>query len=82
MLTIMGIAAKTRGFSIDGTKASTLKVMESEPRRVSEVRIELRFPSYEYTDSHKKIIQHISKTCPVALSLHPDVKQNVTLIFD
>jgi hypothetical protein len=27
------------------------------------------------------VIEHISKTCPVALSLHPDLKQTVTLIY-
>ncbi|HAL65647.1 MAG TPA: osmotically inducible protein OsmC, partial [Bacteroidales bacterium] len=34
MLTIMGIAARTHGFNIDGTKAEITKIMESNPRRV------------------------------------------------
>jgi len=82
MLTIMGIASKEHGFSIDGTKATTVKLMDNDPRRVCEIRIELKFPSFKYTDAHKRIISHISKTCPVALSLHTDIRQNVTLLFD
>ena len=31
--------------------------------------------------SDEKMIEHITKTCPVALSLHPDIKQVVTIHF-
>lgn len=81
MLTIMGIAAQEHGFSIDGTKASVSKLMNSDPRRIGGITIELVFPDIEYSDKHKKILHHISKTCPVALSLHPDLVQDVQLFF-
>jgi uncharacterized OsmC-like protein len=81
MLTIMGIAAREHGFTIDGTKAEITKTMASDPRRISEVKIVLTFPDISYTDRQKKILEKISKTCPVALSLHPDLKQDVQLIF-
>ena len=80
MLTIMGIAAQEHGFSIDGTKATVVKVMASDPRRIAEIKIDLHFP-VAYSDKHMKILRHISKTCPVALSLHPDLIQNVSLHF-
>lgn len=81
MLTIMGIAGNTHGFSIDGTKANVTKVMADNPRRVAEIHVELFFPANDYSDKNKKIIEHISKTCPVSLSLHSDVKQIITIHF-
>lgn len=81
MLTIMGIAGNTHGFSIDGTKANVTKVMADNPRRVSEIHVELFFPQNNYSEKEKNIIECISKTCPVALSLHPDVKQTITIHF-
>ncbi|MCD4730516.1 MAG: OsmC family protein, partial [Bacteroidales bacterium] len=44
MLTVMGIAAREHGFNIDGTRVKIWKIMESDPRRVGEIKIELTFP--------------------------------------
>lgn len=81
MMTIMGIAARNHGFSIDGTKARMQKIMASDPRRVGEIRIELDLPPNNYTDRQKKIIEKIAFTCPVYLSLHPDLKKDIVLNF-
>jgi uncharacterized OsmC-like protein len=81
MISIMGIAAREHGFNIDGTKASIWKIMESNPRRVGEVKIDLHFPKNNYTDKQKKIIERSAFTCPVYLSLHPDLKKTITLNF-
>ncbi|HOI31964.1 MAG: OsmC family protein [Bacteroidales bacterium] len=81
MLTIMGIAAREHGFNMDGTQAEVTKIMESNPRRIAEVHIRLLFPKQHYTDKQKKILTIISRSCPVALSLHPDLKQKIELIF-
>jgi len=81
MITIMGIAARTHAFDIEGATWKTTKVMADNPRRISEVIIEITFPPNKYTDRQKQVIEHISKNCPVALSLHPDLKQTVDLIY-
>ena len=81
MLTIMGIAGREHGFSIEGTRAGITKIMAANPRRVAEIRIELFFPSGDYSDKHKKIIRHAAETCPVALSLHPELRQTVIFNF-
>ena len=80
MLTIMGIAANEHKFSIDGAKASITKIMASDPRRITEIVVDLSFPGV-YTDKQKRIIKVISETCPVALSLHPDLKQTISIKF-
>ncbi|MGC1390715.1 MAG: OsmC family protein [Bacteroidales bacterium] len=81
MLTIMGISAREHNFSIEGTSCSVTKIMTDNPRRIGEIIIELDFTANSYSDKHKKILEHISKTCPVARSLHESVIQNVTLLF-
>lgn len=81
MITIMGIAAKEHGFNLDGATAEVEKIMASNPRRIKEVKVELDVSMHQYSDSEKRIIEHISKTCPVALSLHPDLTQSVTIKF-
>lgn len=81
MITIMGIAAREHGFNIDGTKAKIWKIMESNPRRVSEVIIDLNFPKRDYSEKQKKIIERSAFTCPVYLSLHPDLKKIITFNF-
>jgi putative redox protein len=81
MMTIMGIAARTHSFNVDGAKLRITKIMRSDPRRISEVVIDIDFPPIEYTEKQKKILKTCADTCPVALSLHPDVKQTVSLNF-
>jgi putative redox protein len=77
MLTIMGIAAKNHEFSIDGTRIDITKVMGANPRKVSEIIVEFHFPSNSFSDSQKRILEKAATTCPVALSLHPDLNQKI-----
>jgi uncharacterized OsmC-like protein len=82
IVTVMGIAARTHEFNIDGTKLVITKIMTTEaPRRIAEVVIEMTFPPEAYSDKVKKILEFTVKNCPVALSLHPDVKQTITLHY-
>ncbi len=81
MITIIGIAARTHGFNVDGTRMAITKVMKDTPRMIAEIIVELTFPPENYSDKQKAIIENITRTCPVALSLHPDVKQTVKLNF-
>ncbi len=81
MITIMGISARTHGFDLTGVRWSVTKIMADNPRRIGEIFIELTFPPNNYSESNKRILEHIIKTCPVALSLHPDVKQTVVVEY-
>lgn len=82
MITIMGIMANEHGFNIDGARAEVRKVMGTDPRRIAEIHIDVYFPPYGYTEKHIKLLELASKYCPVALSLHPDLKQIVNLHFE
>ncbi|HEY5122682.1 MAG TPA: OsmC family protein [Ignavibacteria bacterium] len=81
MLTIMGLAAKTHNFNIDGTRLEITKVMAENPRRISEVVIDFTFPHKNYTKKEKQIIEHSARTCPVSQSLHTDLKQTLNFNF-
>lgn len=75
MLTVMGIVAKRHNINMDGTKVEILKVMADNPRRVSEVHVDMRFPQNNYSDKEKQLLENTALACPVAKSLHPDIKQ-------
>jgi uncharacterized OsmC-like protein len=77
MLTIMGITSRTHNIQIEGTKCSITKIMAANPRRVSEIVVDLKFPA-AYTEKEQKILEHAALTCPVYLSLHPDLKKTVS----
>jgi len=81
MFTIIGIAAQTGNFNIDGATAKTTKVMASDPRRVGEAIIEFDFSKGTYSDKQKTIIQRAVETCPVAKSIHPELKLSITYKF-
>lgn len=81
MLTIVGILSENQGFSIEGTRAETVKVMASNPRRVIEIRITFHFPDVKYSEIQKEKIRKAALSCPVALSLHPDINQNIIFNF-
>lgn len=81
MITIMGIAAREHGINIDGTTCTLTKIMASDPRRVSEIQVDLNFPKGDYTDREKAILERSALNCPVAKSLHPDLVQKVTFNY-
>jgi uncharacterized OsmC-like protein len=81
ILTIMGIAAREHGFSIDGSSCTITKVMAENPRRIGEIVIEFDMRSNSFSDKQKKILAHCVKTCPVELSLSEKLVRNVTFRF-
>jgi len=82
MISIMGIASMKDGITpIEGTTAEVLKVMYADPRRIGEVHIKITFPKNNYSDKEKKIYEHSALTCPVAKSLHPDIKQIIEFVW-
>ncbi len=81
MITVMGINAKMHGLNIDGIDCNVTKIMAPNPRRVVEVVVELNFPKNSFDERQKQMLRDAAYSCPVALSLHPDLKKNVTFNF-
>jgi uncharacterized OsmC-like protein len=80
-ITVVGIAARTHGFNVDGTEIIITKIMASDPRRVGEVIVEFNFPPIKYSEKEKTIIRNTIKTCPVSQSLSPELIQNFIINF-
>lgn len=82
MISIMGIVAMKESITkVDGTVAEVTKVMYAEPRRIGEIHITITFPKNGYSDKEKKIYENAALTCPVAKSLHPDLKQVIEFVW-
>ena len=82
-LTLMGIAANNHAIKMGSVKAEITKVMGIEPRRVVEIIINYSFgKENSYTEKEKKILENSARTCPVAKSLNPEIKQNITFKYE
>ena len=57
------------------------KIMSSDPRRIKRIEIRLFMPDNDYSTADKKLLIHIAETCPVALSLHPELEQVVEFVW-
>ena len=77
MMTIMGIKARDLQIDLEGTTAEVIKIMNAEPRRIG--AIEIVFQMQGTSDQKSKtILERAAMTCPVFLSLHPDVEKRIT----
>ena len=81
MLTIIGIKLSGSNKNINGATAEVTKVMYSEPRRIGEIHIKMNIPDDNFTEKEKQVLINAAHACPVAKSLHPDIKQEIEIIF-
>ena len=77
MMTIMGIKARDLGIDLKGTTAEVVKIMNAEPRRIGAIEIVFEIQGTNDQKS-KTILERAGMTCPVFLSLHPDVEKRIT----
>lgn len=78
MMTIMGQVADREKIAMNGLTTDITKIMSASPRKVSEIHVNFNWPKLELTDRQKTMLINAAKTCPVALSIHPDIKLEVT----
>lgn len=84
MLTIMGIVANREGLDLLDMKAEITKVMATSPRKIAEIIIDITLSEsriQKLSDKQKEVLKRAAHTCPVALSLHPDIKQSIRFNF-
>ena len=80
ILTVIGIVSKQLEYDLTNTTSSVKKIMGDKPRRIVEIEVKIKFS--QSTDSKtKSIIEKTALNCPVAKSLHPDIKQNISFIW-
>ena len=81
MTTVMGICAEKGNFEMPNSTAKITKIMSADPRKISEIKIELNFDNNNLTDTQKNKLMSVAENCPVAKSLNPDIKQILKFNF-
>lgn len=81
MMTLMGILAERERIRLEGLSAEVIKVMASNPRKISEIHIRLKHEHLVATAEQKEKLKRAALTCPVALSLGQDLKQEISFDF-
>ena len=81
MITVMGICAEKNNFELPGSTAYVTKIMESHPRRISKIIIQINFDNNNLSDQQTEKLVAVAKGCPVAQSLSFDLIQEVKFNF-
>jgi uncharacterized OsmC-like protein len=76
MVSIMGIKSKDLNVDLKDSTVSITKIMQSEPRKIAKIEVILDM-SIETSEKNKAILERAAMTCPVLLSLHPDIEKDV-----
>jgi putative redox protein len=77
MVSIMAIKSKDLEVDLNDSTVSITKIMQAEPRKIAKIIVELNM-SIATSDKNKTILERSAMTCPVLLSLHPDIEKEVT----
>lgn len=73
MLTTMGIHAQKNGLDLSGSTVHVIKEMVGPPRRVGRLVAAIDLPGH-VPEAERPVLKRIAETCPVALSIHPDLE--------
>ncbi|MFD1468419.1 OsmC family protein [Hymenobacter caeli] len=80
IVTTMGIVAERHHVDLAGSTYATTKHMSTAPpRRIARIEVALRLPA-ALAPADRALMERTARTCPVALSLHPDVDKHI--VFD
>ncbi|GAB3763661.1 OsmC family protein [Spirosoma pomorum] len=84
ILTTMAIFARRDGIELKGSEMEVTKVMSSQPpRRIARIDIDLTLRADPMpSDETRANLEKIAHTCPVAISLHPDLEQVVQIKWE
>ena len=81
MMTIIGIRAQKHNIALEGLTADITKHMSSQPRKIAKIEVAFRLESTDATEEQLEMLKEAARTCPVALSLNPDIEQVVSFTF-
>lgn len=81
MLMAIAVLGEPKGIFIKGATCDLKKCTHPEPKRIGTIFCIVRIPG-KCTAEEKKWIEDTALNCPVALSVHPDVKRTVMFEFE
>jgi putative redox protein len=77
MVSIMAIKSKDLNVDLLDSTVEVTKIMQAEPRKIAKIIVVLNM-SITPDDKTKIILERAAMTCPVFLSLHPDIEKEIT----
>jgi putative redox protein len=79
-ITVMSIAAQKEEVEFMGSEVFITKIMSTDsPRRITEIKVEFKMKASPVLSLDQQArYERVAHTCPVALSLHPDIKQDMS----
>ncbi len=81
MMTVMGIVAERHQWELTGSAFTVQKHMSTEaPRRIAQIDLTFQLPA-TLAPNERALLERAAHTCPVSLSLHPEVKQNIAFEY-
>lgn len=81
IITIMAIKARDMEVHFEGSTAEVTKTMQTDPRRISKLEVVINMVG-KFDEKTKIILERTAMTCPVHMSLHPDIEQEVTFNWE
>lgn len=81
VMTTIAIVAERSGVSVDGMHMRVEKHMQAEPRRIGHIPLEVHLPEH-LSEQERSKLERAGLACPVHKSLHPDVKAEITYVYD
>lgn len=82
MLTVVGIQAQKHDWQLGEFSGEVKKIMTDNPRRIIQLVVHLNFKGHNLNAQNRAFLERIAIHCPVALSLHPDINQQVRFSYD
>lgn len=81
MMTVMGIVAERHNWDLVGSTFAVVKHMSTEPpRRIAQIDVTFTLPA-SLAPQERTLLERAAHTCPVGLSLHPEVRQNIVFEY-
>lgn len=78
IITTIAIKARDINIEVKDTTIEVTKHMLSDPRRVGQIDVNVKFlTTSSVSEADKMFLQKIGDNCPVAKSIHPDIKVNI-----
>lgn len=81
IISLIGIYCHEHDLPFQHGKVSVEKIMESNPRRIGALYFKMDLTGNNWDEKTRKKIIRVAETCPVALSVHPDIHINIDFQF-
>lgn len=78
MVSIMAIKSKDLNLDLKDSTVEVTKIMQAEPRKIAKIKIVMNM-SVAADQKSKTILERAAMTCPVLLSLNPDIEKTVSI---